>query len=200
MCLSITVYVLFNIACGQQSELIRALVEPRIRLQAHDEDPPTTEATTPANRNQRAVLIVMDQAQHPSMPAGAVPSKCCLNGGTCVLGTFCHCKKKYFGRYCEHRLRGKSCGALQHLDIRRDACNVCQCHDGILLCQVTLDADCDQMELGYDTSVLNYREEQNPELPRGIQDLVESSAASVLVDNSSMFTILLSVLVCIIML
>ena len=132
---------------------------------------PTEASTTilPANRNIRDVI--MSQA-HVS------DSSCCLNGGICILGTFCHCRKNFYGRHCEHRIRRRSCGDLEHHQILRDACNVCQCYDGVLLCQVTLDEDCSVMELGYDTSVLNFRKGKTPALPVGIKSLVAAANGS----------------------
>ncbi|XP_062056694.1 protein Cripto [Lepus europaeus] len=57
---------------------------------------------------------------------------CCLNGGTCMLGSFCACPPSFSGRNCEvHRL---NCGRVPHDTWLPKRCSMCKCWQGELHC------------------------------------------------------------------
>nr|XP_012627108.1 teratocarcinoma-derived growth factor 1 isoform X2 [Microcebus murinus] len=53
---------------------------------------------------------------------------CCLNGGTCMLGSFCACLPYFYGRNCEN------CGAMPHDTWLPKKCSMCRCWRGELRC------------------------------------------------------------------
>ncbi|XP_045713316.1 teratocarcinoma-derived growth factor 1 [Phyllostomus hastatus] len=59
---------------------------------------------------------------------------CCLNGGTCMLGSFCACPLSFYGRNCEHDRRKESCGSVPHDTWLPRKCSMCKCWHGQLRC------------------------------------------------------------------
>uniref|UniRef100_A0A2K6GWG3 EGF-like domain-containing protein n=1 Tax=Propithecus coquereli TaxID=379532 RepID=A0A2K6GWG3_PROCO len=59
---------------------------------------------------------------------------CCLNGGTCMLGSFCACLPSFYGRNCEYDARRENCGTVPHDTWLSKKCSMCKCWRGELRC------------------------------------------------------------------
>ncbi|XP_008562234.1 PREDICTED: teratocarcinoma-derived growth factor 1-like [Galeopterus variegatus] len=59
---------------------------------------------------------------------------CCLNGGTCMLGSFCACPPSFYGRNCEHDVRKENCGSVPHDTWLPKKCSMCKCWRGRFRC------------------------------------------------------------------
>ncbi|XP_059967208.1 teratocarcinoma-derived growth factor 1 [Mesoplodon densirostris] len=59
---------------------------------------------------------------------------CCLNGGTCMLGSFCACPPSFYGRNCEHDMRKQNCGSVPHDTWLPRKCSMCKCWHGQFRC------------------------------------------------------------------
>ncbi|KAL2803927.1 teratocarcinoma-derived growth factor 1 isoform 2 [Daubentonia madagascariensis] len=64
----------------------------------------------------------------------ALNRTCCLNGGTCILGSFCACPPSFYGRNCEYDARKESCGSMPHDSWLLKKCSMCKCWRGELRC------------------------------------------------------------------
>ncbi|XP_021114796.1 teratocarcinoma-derived growth factor 1 [Heterocephalus glaber] len=73
-------------------------------------------------------------------PVGIQDSKelnktCCLNGGTCILGSFCACPPSFYGRNCERNTYTQKCGSLPHGSwLLPRKCSMCRCWLGQIRC------------------------------------------------------------------
>ncbi|XP_076462143.1 uncharacterized protein LOC143294650 [Babylonia areolata] len=79
--------------------------------------------------------------------SGGKQRPCCLNGGLCVLGSFCHCPDQYYGRHCEHRVSEKPCRHVQHGSWVKAGCNLCRCVNGYMTCLPRAFDGCDDKPL-----------------------------------------------------
>ncbi|XP_007883455.1 cryptic protein isoform X2 [Callorhinchus milii] len=78
--------------------------------------------------------------------------RCCQNGGTCVLGSFCVCPKAFSGRHCQYNHLNRDCNSIQHGEWARKNCTWCKCNYGTFHCLRGLLENCDpaqDKELGY---------------------------------------------------
>ncbi|XP_052225638.1 teratocarcinoma-derived growth factor-like [Dreissena polymorpha] len=88
----------------------------------------------------------------PSAPKGDLitssskSDNCCLNGGICIMNSFCHCPKPYYGRYCEKEVRHRSCGTIPHGTWMASGCHLCHCFDGNMRCKATTIPGCYDMQ------------------------------------------------------
>ncbi|KAK2490712.1 hypothetical protein MC885_000261 [Smutsia gigantea] len=108
-----------------RSELARS---PQGGLAFSDGGLPTPEEPVGRHRSSRFVPStgVQDSKQ--------LNKTCCLNGGTCMLGSFCACPPTFYGRNCEHDARKESCGSVPHDTWLPRKCSMCKCWRGWLRC------------------------------------------------------------------
>ncbi|KAK6165657.1 hypothetical protein SNE40_022545 [Patella caerulea] len=79
----------------------------------------------------------------PMFNSSKSSSSCCLNGGRCIIGSFCKCPKNFYGRRCEHKNVEKPCGRLMHAVWVKSDCNLCRCFNGLMNCIPISNPGCD---------------------------------------------------------
>ncbi|CAL9681968.1 unnamed protein product [Knipowitschia caucasica] len=57
-----------------------------------------------------------------------------MNGGTCILGSFCACPTGFSGRSCEYDTQLRSCGPVPHGQWVQKGCSYCRCGYGLWHC------------------------------------------------------------------
>ncbi|KAG8595998.1 hypothetical protein GDO81_001698 [Engystomops pustulosus] len=110
-------------------------------LFCHEENFPHSNISHSINQ-----LIRSSTSASPGKPANKVAfqgiikshklnKKCCYNGGTCFLGTFCICPKQYTGRHCEYEKWPLNCpGGILNGEWVVQGCSLCRCFSGELHC------------------------------------------------------------------
>ncbi|XP_046355538.2 uncharacterized protein LOC124134641 [Haliotis rufescens] len=83
-----------------------------------------------STRNKRFSFGYKAETQSPERYL----KECCKNNGVCILGSFCQCKKEFYGRYCEYEVRRSWCGPVRHGQWFRSDCSLCRCVQGQSIC------------------------------------------------------------------
>uniref|UniRef100_A0A8C0TCA4 Cryptic/Cripto CFC domain-containing protein n=3 Tax=Canis lupus familiaris TaxID=9615 RepID=A0A8C0TCA4_CANLF len=96
----------------------------------------------------RVILIMaISKAFELELVAGKELNKtCCLNGRTCMLGSFCACPPalSFYGCNCEHDSLEENCESVPHDTWLPKRCSMCKCWRGWLHCfRQTFLPECD---------------------------------------------------------
>lgn len=89
-----------------------------------------------------------------SSPRSGDRNGCCDNGGTCVMGVFCHCPDKFYGFRCEYERR--PCGVVAHAQWVRLGCNLCRCFDAELHCLPRIYGGCENKPIKERVNISDY--------------------------------------------
>ncbi|XP_037584603.1 putative teratocarcinoma-derived growth factor 3, partial [Cebus imitator] len=82
---------------------------------------------------------IRPQSSQLALPMGIQDSKernrtCCLNGGTCMLGSFCACPSSFYRQNCEHDVSKENCGSVPHGTRLPNKCSMSKCWHDQLRC------------------------------------------------------------------
>ena len=159
-----------------------------------------TRRTERRERRTHGKNNLMAAPENLSTPAAT--KECCKNGGLCIMNSFCHCKKPFYGRYCQHRVRHQSCGTVAHGTWLTAACNLCHCYDGQMVCKVYQFPGCGETfqngveeDPDYSGGIEKVFDDYEQFYDNFVEDYPSSSAAS---SSEGMYTsiLTLSILTC----
>ncbi|XP_037705288.1 teratocarcinoma-derived growth factor 1 isoform X2 [Choloepus didactylus] len=133
-CFSSSVILIMAISKALELGLVAALVHHELAHPSQgDLDFRGADARSqkePAVRHQPFQLVPFPGIQNTK----ELNKTCCLNGGTCMLGSFCACPPYFHGRNCERDMRRENCGSVPHDTWLPRKCSMCRCWQGWLRC------------------------------------------------------------------